>query len=331
MAKAKNDTSNVQDGSVAGRILMTVPIDSVIPDPERPNIRGKVLDTTDLQPSIRDHGILQPILVRESPDDPLLYYRISGERRQVAARAVGLKTIPVIVGEDLEERDIRRIMLASDLHKREPHIVLDIDGNVIAGKCKAIYEELSDDETTVTRQDLADALGVSSDIVGAYFILHTDIPEIQKKVAKGQMAITVYSLVKHHGPELKLYLAAKKGKVSANYVRATLKEWDERIEPKLREAEADNDHPPLTLDEAAELVESVLVSAGGKLPDTAKVRVGGETVSVKLKTKTTVTQLLTGAFDSLNKIALHRGRLSPTDWAVVEQIESAIGAIRNAE
>lgn len=298
MSKANNN-SNVQEITI-DRYFFTVPINSVIADPERPNIRGNVADTSDLQPSIREHGILQPILVRRVPGESDLYYRISGERRQVAARAVGLKEVPILVGENLDDRDIRRIMLASDLHKKEPHIVLSPGGEVIAGKCKAVYEELSDEQSPVTRQDLADDLGVSADVIGAYYMLYSDIPQIQQKVAKGQMAITVYSLIKHHTIEVKLYLANKKGSVSANYVRKVLRTWEDRqivIEPKKQVA-----------------------------PE-AKV----EKFSVKIKKVMTVTQLLTGAAANLSAIAASDKRPSGTDWAIVEQIELTLGQIETDE
>ena len=319
MTKAKSDpSSNVQDNlmmkvlePVKDRTLLSAPIDSVIPDPERPNVRGRVVDTTDIQPSIREHGILQPILVRPHPKQDGVYYRIAGERRQVAARAVGLKEIPIIIGEDLKESDIRRIMLASDLHKREPHIVLDTEGNVIAGKCKVVHEELADEGSKITKQDLADDMGVSSDIVSAYNELYTDIPEIQEKVAKRQLAITAYSLVKHHGPEIKLYIAGVKGKRSANYVRQTLKDWSDKIEPKI---EAKKEEDVLDMDTK---LEPQPTSTGKVL--------------LKLTKKMTVTQLLNGAFDNLNKITVNDGQLSGTDWTIVSNIQHTIGLIQDAK
>lgn len=313
MSRAKSKTNLNVQSLVKGRKLLSVPINLVIPDPDRPNIRGKVVDTTDLQPSVREYGIIHPIIVRPVPGDPYLFYRIAGERRQVAARAVGLKEIPVIVGEDLEERDVRQIMLASDLHKSEPHIVLGPDGEVIAGKCKAVYEELEDEETETTRQDLADAMGVSSDIVGAYYVLYTDIPEIQEKVAKEQMFITAYSLIKHHGPEVKRWFAKKRGKVSANFVRRSLRRWKEEIQPKIDAEKAEEDD---VLDMDTKL-EPQPTSTG--------------TVSLKLTKKTTVTELLGGAFNSLNKIVVNQSKLSGTDWTVVEKIDAVLEKIKNAE
>ena len=290
---------NAQGAPVEGRVLLNVPIDRIIPAPMRPNIRGRVVDTTDLQPSIKENGIQVPIQVRVAPDRPGYFYRIAGARRQIAARAVGLRTLPVIVEENIEEGEIRRLMLISDLHKSEPHIVLDGKGNVIAGKCRAVYEEIENENAT--RQELAAAMGVSPDIIGAYYCLFTDIPEIQEKVAKGDMAITVYSLVKHHGLEVKMRLAEKRGKVSARYVRDALRHWGDKME------------------------DDVLVNEPLEPRPTNVVP-----ITLKIKRMMTVPQLLGNAFDSLNRIAMSEGEMSGTEWAVLNAIESVMKKIRKA-
>lgn len=300
--------SNVQGKPVEGRSLLSVPIDMVVVDPNRPNIRGQVVDTTDLQDSIRENGILVPLQVRLAPDKPGYFYRITGNRRQVAARVVGLNEIPVIVNEDVTERDVRRMMLMSDLHKSEPHIVLNNEDEVIAGKCKAVYDEIMDTESDMSRQDLAASMGVSSDVIGAYVCLHDDIPEIQRKVARGQMAITAYSLVKHHGPEIKRFLADKRGNVSANYVRMALKDWD-IIQARL----------------AGEVSEDIAYEEA-----TLELRPDKEDrVRVVIRQGMTVKQLLNGSLDNLNRIALSESALSGTDWVIVEQIETLVNRIKN--
>jgi len=301
--------SNVQGEPVVGRVLINVPIDKIIVDPNRPNIRGHIVDTTDLQESIRENGIMVPLQVRFAPE-PGYFYRITGNRRQVAARAVGLTHVPVVLNENVTEREVRRMMLMSDLHKAEPHIVLNQNDEVIAGKCKAVYDEIMDNEYGVSRQDLAASMGVSSDVIGAYVCLYSDIPEIQHKVARGQMAITVYSLIKHHGLEIKKFLAAKRGNVSANYVRNALRDWD-AILNRLGKAAEDSD------DSVADA--------------TVETRADGEDrVKFVIKKKMTVKQLLGGAADNLNRIALSESALSGTDWAIVEQIERLIERIKNA-
>ena len=293
----------VQGAPVEGRVLVNVPIDHVIPDPERPNIRGRIVDTTDLQPSIKENGIQVPIQVRVAPGKPGYFYRIAGARRQIAARAVGLQFIPVIVEEDIDEGEIRRLMLISDLHKAEPHIVLDKEGNAVAGKCRAVWEEIEYGEST--RQELATAMGVSPDIIGAYYCLYDEIPAIQVKVAKGQMAITVYSLIKHHGPKVKHYMAQKRGKVSARYVRDALRGWK-------------GEEPGIDISVAIQEKE------GEEPKQTAPV-------TLNIKRMMTVPQLLGNSLDSLNRIAQSDANLSGTDWAVLNAIDSIIGKIRKRD
>lgn len=312
--------SNVQGDPIEGRVLLSVPIERVIVDPDHPNVRGQVVNTTDLQESIRENGILVPLQVRLAPDNPGFFYRITGNRRQVAARVVGLEYLPVIVNENVTERDVRRMMLMSDLHKAEPHIVLDNDGEVIAGKCKAVYEEIMDDESTMSRQDLAASMGVSSDVIGAYVCLHDDIPEIQRKVARKQLPITAYSLVKHHGPEIKQFLAQKRGNVSANYVRRTLRDWDTRIAPKLAEGED------------AATIEVIKLSGGtAYVPVESTPGREDSRVTVVVRQRMTVKQLLSGAYDNLNRIVTSGTSLSGTDWAIVDQIQVLLEKITDED
>ena len=300
--ESKTDNSlNSQGAPVEGRVLLSVPIESVIPDPERPNIRGRIVDTTDLQPSIKENGIQVPIQVRVAPDKPGYFYRIAGARRQIAARAVGLKMVPVIIEEDIDEGEIRRLMLISDLHKSEPHIVLDKEGFAVAGKCRAVYEEIK--EAGSTRQELATAMGVSPDIIGAYYCLFTEIPAIQLKVARGQMAITVYSLIKHHGSEVKHYMAQKRGKVSARYVRDALKGW--KAESKIETEDDVYINEPL---------ENTPLST--------------RPVMLKIKRKMTVPQLLNSALDDVKRINKVETGLTDTDWFILESIELQCAAIR---
>jgi ParB/RepB/Spo0J family partition protein len=309
--------SNVQGEPVEGRVLLSVPIDRVVVDPDQPNIRGQVVNTTDLQDSIRENGILVPLQVRLAPDQPGYFFRITGNRRQVAARAVGLEYLPVIVNEDVTERDVRRMMLMSDLHKAEPHIVLGGEGEVIAGKCRAVYEEIMDEESDMSRQDLAASMGVSSDVIGAYVCLHDDIPEIQRKIARDQMAITAYSLVKHHGPEIKLFLAQKRGNVSANYVRRTLRDWDSRIAPQLEGVQDIEGFELIKERENIEPVEAITDSE--------------DRVRLVMRQRMTINQLLNGALDRLNRIVVSGSALSGTDWAIVDQIDTLLERIKNED
>ena len=78
-------------GAAIGRM---VPVDQIRPNPDQP--RKAIGDLRELTDSIREKGVLEPLLVRFVPREDC-YYIISGERRYHAARAAGLREVPCIV------------------------------------------------------------------------------------------------------------------------------------------------------------------------------------------------------------------------------------------
>ena len=78
--------------------LREVPIASLKPNPMQPREHFDEDSLSSLAASIKELGVLQPVLVRESsPSTPDEYELIAGERRWRAARRAGLQTIPVLV------------------------------------------------------------------------------------------------------------------------------------------------------------------------------------------------------------------------------------------
>ena len=76
-----------------------LPIELVRPNPKQPRRRFDDADLEDLVASIREQGILQPILVRPSPTLPDLFEIVAGERRWRAAQRAQLHEVPVVVRE----------------------------------------------------------------------------------------------------------------------------------------------------------------------------------------------------------------------------------------
>ena len=90
-----------QDAGAPGGGVVTVPVDRVRPDPDQPRKRFGEEEIEGLAASIREQGVIQPILVCPAADG--LHTIIAGERRWRATQAAGLKEIPVLireVGED---------------------------------------------------------------------------------------------------------------------------------------------------------------------------------------------------------------------------------------
>ncbi len=89
-------------GAAIGRMI---PVDQIRPNPDQP--RKSIGDLRELTDSIREKGVLEPLLVRFVPRDDC-YYIISGERRYHASRAAGLNEVPCIekMADDAETLEI---------------------------------------------------------------------------------------------------------------------------------------------------------------------------------------------------------------------------------
>src|SRR6266566_3545071 len=82
-------------GAAVGRMI---PVDKIRPNPDQPRkALGELRELTD---SIKEKGVLEPLLVRFMPRDDC-YHIISGERRYHASRAAGLREVPCIVSKSL--------------------------------------------------------------------------------------------------------------------------------------------------------------------------------------------------------------------------------------
>jgi ParB family chromosome partitioning protein len=92
-------------GASIGRMI---PIDKVRPNPDQP--RKTIGDVRELSDSIREKGVLEPLLVRYVPREDT-YYIISGERRYHASRAAGLNELPCIekIADDAETLELALI------------------------------------------------------------------------------------------------------------------------------------------------------------------------------------------------------------------------------
>src|SRR5271157_4258553 len=92
-------------GAAVGRMI---PVEQIRPNPDQP--RKALGDLRELSDSIREKGVLEPLLVRYVPREEC-YYIISGERRYHAARAAGLREVPCIekIADDAETLELALI------------------------------------------------------------------------------------------------------------------------------------------------------------------------------------------------------------------------------
>jgi ParB family transcriptional regulator, chromosome partitioning protein len=92
-----------------------IPLDRIEPNPRQPRQRFSAEELEALAASIREHGVLQPVLVTETLDG---YQLVAGERRFRAARLAGLERIPAVIRQ-LADRDQLEIALVENLQRAD--------------------------------------------------------------------------------------------------------------------------------------------------------------------------------------------------------------------
>lgn len=125
-----------------------VPIELVSPNPRNPRRNFTESDLVDLSQSIREHGVVQPVVVRPSSEQGR-YEIIAGERRWRAAQRAGLIEIPVIV-RDVNDRTALELAIIENVQRADLNAVEEASG----------YQQLID-EHGYTQADLGQVIGKS--------------------------------------------------------------------------------------------------------------------------------------------------------------------------
>jgi ParB family chromosome partitioning protein len=157
------------------RLTRGIPIEQLRPGRFQPR---RIFDDDALQTlaaSIRDKGVLQPLLVRRDPDDANLYEIIAGERRWRAAQMAQLHEVPAVVKE-LDDRSALEIALVENIQRQDLTPLEEADG------FRRLMEEFSH-----TQEALAQAVGKSRSHVANMMRL-LSLPEpVKRLVESGEL------------------------------------------------------------------------------------------------------------------------------------------------
>jgi ParB family chromosome partitioning protein len=100
----------------SSRGVRTIDVDHIVPNPDQPRMVIDQSTIEELAASIREHGVLQPILVR--PLEENQFQLIAGERRWRASKVAGLATIPALV-EDIDDDTALEISIIENLQRED--------------------------------------------------------------------------------------------------------------------------------------------------------------------------------------------------------------------
>ncbi len=111
------EAAPVRGGAAPGGVLMA-PIESLKPNPDQPRKIFTRAELEELTESIRDKGILQPILVRPQPGEDEVWQIIAGERRWRAAQAARLTEVPVIIRE-MDDVEVLEVAIIENVQRAD--------------------------------------------------------------------------------------------------------------------------------------------------------------------------------------------------------------------
>jgi ParB family chromosome partitioning protein len=171
---AANGADAEPSGVVAGAVYREVPTGSVRPNPKQPRQVFDEEALAELEHSIREFGLMQPIVVRELGRDS--YELVMGERRLRAAQRAELTVIPAIVRQTADDAMLRDALL-ENIHRVQLNPLEEA----------AAYQQLLG-EFDVTHEQLADRIGRSRPVItNTIRLLKLPLP-VQRRVAAGVLS-----------------------------------------------------------------------------------------------------------------------------------------------
>ena len=162
--------------AVPGARLARLNPDDIVPNAHQPRSVFDPDDLAELVHSVREFGVLQPIVVRPHPDQPGKYELVMGERRLRATKAAGLDTIPAVVKDTANEAMLRDALL-ENLHRSQLNPLEEASA----------YQQLLAD-FGITQEELASRIGRSRPQISNTLRL-LKLPEpVQLRVAAGVLS-----------------------------------------------------------------------------------------------------------------------------------------------
>ena len=161
------------DEEASGQVR-EIPLGQVTPNPHQPRTLFEPEKMAELVSSVREHGILQPILVRRVGHER--YQLIAGERRFRAAKSAGLEAIPALV-RDISEREQLEIAVVENLQRED----------IGAMESARAYRRLID-EFAMTQETVSQRVGKSRTAIANTLRLLQLPEEVQDSIERGDIS-----------------------------------------------------------------------------------------------------------------------------------------------
>jgi len=153
-----------------------VPLDQISPNPYQPRRTFNDSSIEELSRSVREHGIIQPLVVTKLGDNK--YRLIAGERRFRAAQKAGLGTVPVVIKETMADTDILQVALIENIQREDLNPIEE------AYAYHQLHEEFG-----LTQEEISKRVGKERSTV-ANFLRLLRLPDpVKKLLAAGKLSM----------------------------------------------------------------------------------------------------------------------------------------------
>lgn len=190
-----------------------LPMEQLVPSPLYPFARAQDDDREDLnrlRSSIRQNGILQPLLVRPMPDGR--YEIICGHRRRKVCRQIGLSELPCLVWEMDDADAVAYMVIDNERYRKQ---IRPSEMARAVAKMMALYTHqgvAGDQPGQRSNQLVADKLGITVNQVKCYARVARTEEEVLTSLDREEMSLSVASGMLDIEPEIQQYIAMNQGK-----------------------------------------------------------------------------------------------------------------------
>ena len=217
------------DNETADSGIVTLRLSEIEPNRDQPRKVFSEEALNELADSIREHGVLQPLLVR--PLSTGGYQLVAGERRWRASRMAGLREVPVVI-RDMDEEQAMEIALIENLQREDLNAIEEASGY------KLLMERYG-----MTQEQVAKRVGKSRPAVANALRLLNLPPRVMEMVEEGEVSPGhARALLSFEDPEQMMDVAQKvrKGKYSVRDIEKMSKHQTDSTPEELPSAEAED-------------------------------------------------------------------------------------------
>ena len=156
--------------------LAQIPIGQINPNPYQPRKVFNEASIEELARSVREHGIVQPLVVSRTADSR--YRLIAGERRLRAAQRAGLQSVPAVIKELMKDGDALQIALVENIQREDLNPMEEA----------AAYHQLHN-EFGLTQEEISRRVGKERSTVANFLRLLRLPDRVKKLLASGQLSM----------------------------------------------------------------------------------------------------------------------------------------------